>query len=396
MSLRFKAKARPGSAKRRASWRNTLISMGCVIVAISWRGAQAQSDEGTGAQQLEREASTRIRVGSMVGVATMVSKDQVGRMGYDLFDALADLEFGYRVGSWVEVGLGIEAGMFPISNKPEDSAAAQANSEWETLPNTPTSTGFGGLFAALGILRISPSWQYVQPYVHVDLGPGFTGALTRVFSRIGLGLDVRVTESFWLGPRLGYSLLFQTHAPGASTDARFLWLGASFSFRPMRRVPARKSLQYATVTRIVEVREPPPPPPEKELPPELLELIERAAPGARTELLAPVLFRFDSDTLEPIGVAMLHEVARELIRRKDLEVIEIQGYADRRGSADHNLSLSERRARRVLQWLVDHGIAEERLTVAAKGASDFAEDGRSETADEQNRRVVFRVLRTAK
>jgi outer membrane protein OmpA-like peptidoglycan-associated protein len=91
---------------------------------------------------------------------------------------------------------------------------------------------------------------------------------------------------------------------------------------------------------------------------------------------------------------MLHEVARELAQRKDLELVEIQGYADSRGSTEYNRALSERRAHRVRQWLVDHGIAAERLTVAAKGAAEFVENESSENAHEQNRRVVFRVVRT--
>ena len=58
---------------------------------------------------------------------------------------------------------------------------------------------------------------------------------------------------------------------------------------------------------------PPPTPPSGDLD----KLLDAAlpmpeAPKARVELLAPVLFKFASDELEPVGVAMLHEVAREL------------------------------------------------------------------------------------
>ena len=80
----------------------------------------------------------------------------------------------------------------------------------------------------------------------------------------------------------------------------------------MRRVPAHAPVQYTYVKRVTVTHETPTATPEPELSPELLTLIERAAPGARTELLAPVLFKFDSAALEAIGVAMLHEVAREL------------------------------------------------------------------------------------
>jgi outer membrane protein OmpA-like peptidoglycan-associated protein len=129
---------------------------------------------------------------------------------------------------------------------------------------------------------------------------------------------------------------------------------------------------------------------------ELNELLDRALPPTREdrmELLAPVLFAFDSDTLEPVGVAMLHEVASLLKSRPDIELLAILGFADKRGSSEYNLQLSTRRAERVRAWLMEHGIAGERLTVQNLGATGFVETGETETEHEQNRRVIFRVLR---
>jgi outer membrane protein OmpA-like peptidoglycan-associated protein len=111
------------------------------------------------------------------------------------------------------------------------------------------------------------------------------------------------------------------------------------------------------------------------------------------ELLAPVLFAFDSDRLEPIGVAMLHEVAHLLRRRTDIELLEIQGYSDSRGTAVYNKALSQRRAYKVHAWLVHHGIDSDRLRVAGEGETQFVETDQSEKAHQQNRRVVFRVIR---
>jgi OOP family OmpA-OmpF porin len=133
-------------------------------------------------------------------------------------------------------------------------------------------------------------------------------------------------------------------------------------------------------------------------PQEIERLIEQALPtppSERVELLAPVLFAFDSDVLEPIGVAMLHEVANLLRQRVDIEQVAIEGYADKRGGDDYNRALSQRRAERVKEWLVAHGIAEQRLVVQPEGASGFVEPGESEAEHEQNRRVVFRVLKLA-
>jgi outer membrane protein OmpA-like peptidoglycan-associated protein len=137
--------------------------------------------------------------------------------------------------------------------------------------------------------------------------------------------------------------------------------------------------------------------PEPSDPREIEHLLERAlpAPSERVELLAPVLFAFDSDVLEPVGVAMLHEVAGVLKQRADIERLAIQGYADKRGSAEYNRALSLRRAERVKEWLVAHGVAPERLEVQPEGASGFVEPGESELEHQQNRRVIFRVLKLA-
>jgi OOP family OmpA-OmpF porin len=128
---------------------------------------------------------------------------------------------------------------------------------------------------------------------------------------------------------------------------------------------------------------------------DVMVLLERALPAqhAQVELLAPVLFRFDSDELEPIGVAMLHEVAHVLEVRTDIELLQIQGYADARGSDDYNRQLSERRAQRVLAWLIEHGVSSDRLSIAGQGEASPVEAGSSEDSLEQNRRVIFRVLR---
>jgi outer membrane protein OmpA-like peptidoglycan-associated protein len=198
---------------------------------------------------------------------------------------------------------------------------------------------------------------------------------------------------------LGYGQVVQWDGPRYSTDARFVWIGLALVYRPFASAPAgapvivRERVVEREHERVVrEVVAPPEPVPPS---PELLELIEQATPSEpdRIEFLAPVLFRFDSDELDPLGVAMLHEVVRVLEQRQDIELLSIHGYADSRGSADYNRALSERRANRVRDWLIAHDVAPERLIVAPEGASDFVEPGTNESEHQQNRRVIFRVLR---
>lgn len=350
------------AGRTRARGRMTSLALACGL-----SGALLAAPRALAAQrQLEP-----LRVRSSMGGALMVSRDQVGRLGYDAFGIVASGQFGYALLPWLEPQLAVAASAFPAPGRT------------------------GGLMAPmLGVLLGLPTGS-IRPYVHLDAGPGFTGALIRPLFRAGVGVDFRISAAFRLGPLLGYGHLFHPDVVGNSSDARYLSLGVSVLFHPVA-VPHAKPARRVIYERVLQERvsAPPPPTPPHEPSEEMTVLLENALPRKQVELLAPVLFEFDSDALEPVGVAMLHEVARELERRPDIELIEIQGYADNRGSTEHNVDLAARRAARVLQWLVEHGVDPNRLQVAARGAVDFVETQDDELSHEQNRRVVFRVLRT--
>jgi peptidoglycan-associated lipoprotein len=297
----------------------------------------------------------------------MVSSDQQTWLAYDRMGVLGDLQLGYAALPWLDIQIGTALGVF---------LSEQDN---------------GGLAApTLGALARLPTESFV-PYAFADVGGAFTGALLLPMVRAGIGFEVPLSESFRIGPMLSFNAIIFSNDPGNSTDARFLTLGLAAVYVPVgaRPLPHKQVAQPPpprTITRVVEVRGPST---------EILQLVDRAIPGRtdQVELLAPVLFAFDSDALEPVGIAMLHEVSRALAERTDLELIEIRAYSDARGSAEYNHALATRRGQRVYDWLVEHGIDGSRLTLAPIGASEFVEDGADETAHEQNRRVVFRVLR---
>lgn len=306
----------------------------------------------------------------------MTSADQTGALGFDTFGATGRLHLGYGLLPWMNVQLGFGAGAFPGTGGETGAAVAPTVGVLASLPE-------GGM----------------RPFVYLDGGAAFTGPLSRPYLGAGLGVDFQVTRAFTLGPVLGYGHIFQPDKAGYSTDARSVELCATVTFRPVVDEPEHERdtiIFHSERVREVHVRDPAPPPepaPPFEPSPELTALLDDALPKARVELLAPVLFKLGSDELEPIGVAMLHEVARELGARRDIKLIEIQGYTDTRGSDELNQELSERRAQHVLDWLVEHGVEPERLRTAARGASEPVEQAAAtEEAHEQNRRVVFRVI----
>jgi len=72
-------------------------------------------------------------------------------------------------------------------------------------------------------------------------------------------------------------------------------------------------------------------------------------------------------TVPPTLVPVLTAVASTLRANPDLRVIEVQGFADDRGSAGHNVALSLGRAKIVRDYLVAHGVDHWRLRIAAFG-----------------------------
>ena len=101
-------------------------------------------------------------------------------------------------------------------------------------------------------------------------------------------------------------------------------------------------------------------------------------------------FEFDSAELTPEAKAIVDRVAtvlkHDLMRDK---VIEIDGHADARGDDHYNLTLSERRAQAVSDYLVTrHQIDPSRLKFVGKGESEPFDPARPEAGI--NRRVEFR------
>jgi outer membrane protein OmpA-like peptidoglycan-associated protein len=308
-----------------------------------------------------------------LGVGIMISADQISRLRFDRVAGLGALQVGRTIRPWVELRAGLHGGAFGTSSE---------------------SASTGGMLAPVLGAGFQLPHRALRPWAALDVGPAITGTSARPYLAFTFGIDARTDKAISIGPVLGYGRVVQWNGARYSTDASYLWLGLSMRFRfdrppappPPPPAPARERVRV--VERVVQL---PPEPVDND---EVLRLIESAVPTVtqRTELLAPVLFKFDSDTLEAIGVAMLHEVAHQLATRPDIRLLEIQGYADARGSQDYNQALSQRRAERVQAWLVEHGVAPERLRVAARGAAAPVEAGEAEPAYEQNRRVIFRVI----
>jgi len=110
--------------------------------------------------------------------------------------------------------------------------------------------------------------------------------------------------------------------------------------------------------------------------------------------LSNILFEFDKATIRPEAAFELDKIVETLKKYPDL-AIKIESHTDRRGPEIYNQNLSEARAQNTMDYLIEKGIDESRLTAEGKGESDPVNDcanGCTEEEHEQNRRSKFIIV----
>ena len=99
-----------------------------------------------------------------------------------------------------------------------------------------------------------------------------------------------------------------------------------------------------------------------------------------------VLFDFNKSTLQPSSDAALQPAANLMSTDKALK-LEVQGHTDNVGNDAYNQTLSEARAKAVVTWLTQHGVAADRLTAKGYGKTKPVADNGSDEGRAKNRRV---------
>ena len=104
-----------------------------------------------------------------------------------------------------------------------------------------------------------------------------------------------------------------------------------------------------------------------------------------------VYFDFDRATVKPGETGKIDEVVRYLQANPN-QAVQIEGHCDERGTEQYNLSLGDRRALAVREYMVTAGIQAERVFNISYGEARPAVPGHNEAAWSKNRRGVFVLL----
>lgn len=105
-----------------------------------------------------------------------------------------------------------------------------------------------------------------------------------------------------------------------------------------------------------------------------------------------VLFAFDSAQLTPAAQEQLLGLMDKL-KNADVLSIKVVGHTDSQGTDAYNQSLSERRASSVAAFLLEQGLAPDKLTSQGMGESQPVADNASEEGRAKNRRVELVIGR---
>ena len=106
---------------------------------------------------------------------------------------------------------------------------------------------------------------------------------------------------------------------------------------------------------------------------------------------APVYFGFDSTVVPQGELGKIDAVVQHLTAKTD-RVVVVEGNCDERGSSEYNMSLGENRAIIIRNYLVQSGIAADRIQTRSYGAEKPAVDGHDESAWAKNRRGEFAIF----
>lgn len=104
--------------------------------------------------------------------------------------------------------------------------------------------------------------------------------------------------------------------------------------------------------------------------------------------LQKIYFDYNKFALRPDAITTLTENADKIKKVPDV-LIQIEGHCDERGTQEYNLTLGEKRALAVRDYLIKVGISGDRLLTISYGKERPVAVGHDESAWKQNRRCEF-------
>jgi outer membrane protein OmpA-like peptidoglycan-associated protein len=118
--------------------------------------------------------------------------------------------------------------------------------------------------------------------------------------------------------------------------------------------------------------------------------VQRVGEGILITFDSGLLFKHDSFGLERATKDNLSQLAKTLNKYDDTNIL-IEGHTDSTGEDAYNLSLSQKRAREVQNFLVSQGVSNGRITTHGYGEQQPLGDNATDVGRQSNRRVEVAI-----
>ena len=112
----------------------------------------------------------------------------------------------------------------------------------------------------------------------------------------------------------------------------------------------------------------------------------------KLEIMDKIYFETDKDEILPRSFPLLDQIAGTIKGHPEIKLIEVQGHADERGDDEHNLDLTDRRAKSVVRALEDRDVSLGRLRGKGYGETKPICTQHNEDCWSKNRRVEFIIM----
>ena len=119
--------------------------------------------------------------------------------------------------------------------------------------------------------------------------------------------------------------------------------------------------------------------------------IERVGEGIKITFREGIQFPLESAELSESSKTNLTELAETLKKYDDTNIL-IEGHTDPTGTREYNMTLSDKRAESVADFLKDLGVAGKRMTTEGYGPDQPVADNDTEYGRQQNRRVEVAIF----
>ncbi|HTJ85065.1 MAG TPA: OmpA family protein [Polyangiaceae bacterium] len=132
-------------------------------------------------------------------------------------------------------------------------------------------------------------------------------------------------------------------------------------------------------------------PPAKPLEPKKLSRVLLSE--KKIEITEKIQFGLDNSTILPESFSLLDEISQVMKDHPEVKKVAIEGHASADGDDNHNLVLSDARAKAVMAYMVTKGgIDPKRLSAEGFGEKKPIADNNTEEGRIKNRRVEFNIV----